>query len=531
MATETLDEGSQRAMVRALREGLRGCDGPAPLWLETHISHVLVAPPFAYKFRKPVRLPFLDFTSLALRERDCREELRLNRRLAPALYRDVVTVCGTPDAPRLADAGSSTAAGPVLDYAVRMQSFEQSDLWEQRVPEGRVGAEEAEQLARTLAAFHVDGAAVEIDCPHATPQAIRALVRANLEGLDDDAGAARQAALAALRDEEARRFERLAPVFAQRNRDGFVRECHGDLHLGNVVTLAGVATPFDCIEFNASMRWMDVMSEVAFMAMDLEHAGRPDLAFRFLNAYLDVTGDHAGLAVFDYYRSYRATVRAKVAALRAAQSAPTQAGPLRDASARYLALAASFGRTPRPVLAITHGLSGSGKSALSTVLAGEIGAIRLRSDLERKRQRGLAPLARGGAQTALYTQAARDETYARLAALATDVLSAGMPVIVDATFLQRAQRAAFAALAERCAVPFVVIDLQAPADLLRERVAARRARDDDASDADAAVLQRQLDTHEPLRPDEPGRVFVHDARQPLSAQALRRAWREQVAAA
>jgi aminoglycoside phosphotransferase family enzyme len=130
MATEMLDEGSQRAMVQALREGLRGCDGPAPLWLETHISHVLVAPPFAYKFRKPVRLPFLDFTSLALRERDCREELRLNRRLAPALYRDVVAVCGTPDAPRFADGGAGAVAGPVLDYAVRMRSFEQSDLWD-----------------------------------------------------------------------------------------------------------------------------------------------------------------------------------------------------------------------------------------------------------------------------------------------------------------------------------------------------------------------------------------------------------------
>jgi predicted kinase len=298
----------------------------------------------------------------------------------------------------------------------------------------------------------------------------------------------------------------LEALLAERLRDGFVRECHGDLHLGNMVLIEGAVRIFDAIEFNPELRWIDVMNEVAFLAMDLLHRGRRDLAFRFVNAYLEQTGDYPGVRLLRYYLVYRALVRAKVAAMRAAQ--PQTAPELREAlqakCGRHLALADGIAAGGRPVLIIHHGLSGSGKTTCSQTVLETLGATRIRSDVERKRLHGLAPAARTGAAIAdgIYRSEPTRATYERLARLAQAALAGGLPVLVDAAFLMRSQRDAFRALAERAGVPFAIAHYTAREAVLRERIERRGVQSGDASEASLEVLDYQLRSQEPLGADE-----------------------------
>ena len=301
--------------------------------------------------------------------------------------------------------------------------------------------------------------------------------------------------------------------FRARKRHGFVRECHGDMHLGNMILLDDDVVIFDCIEFNDNLRWIDVASDVAFLTMDLEDRGRPDLAYRFLNGYLEATGDYGLLLLLPFYLIYRATVRAKVAGIRLGQSdlSPAEAAQVREAFGSYLDLADRYTRPSRPRLLITHGLSGSGKTFATQQLVEATGAIRIRSDVERKRLFGLAPLERstGRSELDLYAPDVTRRTYAHLARQAARVVEAGFTVVVDATFLKRAQRDAFRRLAAKLGVPFTLLEFRAHAETLRRRVARRSAHADDASEADLAVLHGQLATLEPLTADRAG-LCSHD---------------------
>ncbi|HEX9179808.1 MAG TPA: AAA family ATPase, partial [Burkholderiales bacterium] len=324
--------------------------------------------------------------------------------------------------------------------------------------------------------------------------------------------------LARLDDWTARALEAGGETFASRKQDGFVRECHGDLHLANIALVAGEPVVFDCIEFNPELRWIDVASEVAFSVMDLEDRGRRDLAHRFLNTWLESCGDYPGLAVLRFYLVYRALVRAKVAAIRLGQpELPERDRETALAQCReYLQLALGFTRPPRPWLAITRGFSGSGKTTLTLPAVESLGAIRIRSDVERKRLFGLAPEARTGSapDEGIYGRGAGERTYARLAELAEFTLRAGFSVIVDATFMASPWRQAFRSLAGRCGAPFAILDFQAPDDLLERRVAAREAAGQDASEAGIAVLRRQRQSMEPLAPDEQPFAIAIDATRP-----------------
>jgi predicted kinase len=306
----------------------------------------------------------------------------------------------------------------------------------------------------------------------------------------------------------------LAAVLAERKRGGFVRECHGDLHLGNMVLVDGRVRIFDAIEFNPELRWIDVMSEVAFLAMDLLQRGRGDLAFRFVNAYLERTGDYEGVRVLRYYLVYRALVRAKVAAIRAAQDETPgpQRSTLQSKCRHHLRVAHELAQGSQAALIINHGVSGSGKTHASQIILESIGAIRVRSDVERKRAYGLAASARTGAGIGegLYAGDATSATYARLAALAQAIVEGGFPAVADATFLKREQRDRFRALAARLHAGFAIADFQAPEAVLRARVQQRERAAADASEAGLAVLEHQLRTAEPLAPAEQASVFVFD---------------------
>ncbi|MGB7542844.1 MAG: AAA family ATPase, partial [Burkholderiales bacterium] len=424
--------------------------------IETHISSVLLTGEYAYKVKKPVNLGFLDFTTLDARRRYCEDELRLNRRTAPGLYLDVVAIAGTRDSPAVA------GAGPAVEYAVRMRQFPPGDTLDHVLRRHALAAAQIDALAAAVAAFHGTIAVAAPATEWGNPEVVRAEALENFEHIERLAPAAGARARAAdLRAWTEGEFMRLRAVFTQRKADGRVRECHGDLHLGNVALVEGMPVMFDCIEFNDSFRWIDVMSEVAFTVMDLIDHREPGFAFRFLNDYLEATGDYPGIAVLRFYLVQRAMVRAKIAMIRMRQ--PDQSvRSLRDATEafnEYLRLAESLAKRPAPALVITCGLSGSGKTTAAQTLLETIGAVRLRSDVERKRLHGLAAAARtdSAAGAGIYGSEATRATYERLAVLARAMLPSGFPVIVDATFLRHSERQTLREVAHAAGAGFVIL--------------------------------------------------------------------------
>ncbi len=484
--------------------------------LQTHISCVLLAGNYAYKIKKPLNLGFLDFSTLAARRFYCEEELRLNRRTAPALYLEVIPIGGSETAPVLGGGGAP------IEYALKMRRFAQEALLDRTARRGELLPAHIDALAAVLAAFHAG--AVRAGPVPAFGSAGRVLAPAlqNFEQMLLLVHArADIALLARMRDWTLREHETLAGVFDARKRDGWVRECHGDLHLGNIALLEEVPTPFDAIEFNPDLRWIDVANEIAFLLMDLADHGLPRLAFRFLNAYLERSGDYAGVRVLRYYLVYRALVRAKVSCLRAHQpgiGAREQSG-VEHEYRRHILLAQRLAERAHPALLLMHGLSGSGKTTVAEGLAEALGAVRVRADVERKRLFGLPPQARSGSglDTGLYAPQANERTYARLAELTRDLLQARYPVIVDASFLKRDERRRFAQLAQDSGAAFVIASCSASPATLRARVALREREAKDASEADLAVLERQLASAEPLADDEAAQVLLLDAERSTGA--------------
>ena len=506
-----------RERVAAVQAALQATDGAAVRLIETHISWVLLTPSLAYKLKKPVRLPFLDFTSLAARRRYCEEEVRLNRRLAPSLYLDVIEVCDGPSGPAFG------TEGPVLDVAVRMKRFPDGALWSEMLAAGTLAPRHVDAMARRLADFHAAAALAAPDSAFGSAPVHERVAGRLMDALGTLPGGVDTAALRSWLQAELRT---LAPWWDTRRREGGVRECHGDLHLANVLQLGEhgeQAGAFDGIEFDEELRWIDVLDDVAFLVMDLIAHERRGLAFRLLNAYLEASGDYAGLPALRFFMVCRALVRAQVAAIGQGQRLHSAAT---SGAGEYLAVAQSLAHGRDARLAITHGLPGSGKTFVSQGLAEAAGALRVRSDVERKRLFGLTALLRSHRRVAggIYDSATTRRTYARLAQVAEIALRAGWPVIVDAAFLRLSERRAFAALAQRLQLPFSIIDCRAPLPLLRERLERRQALGGDASEADVAVLERLAPADEPLDAAEAARAIVFDAAQPRDAAALAPRW-------
>ncbi len=457
--------------------------------IETHISLVLLTGAYAYKIKKPVNLGFLDFSTLEARGRACEEEVRLNRRTAPQIYLGVVPITGSVGAPII------EGNGEPIEYAVKMQQFPADSLMLDRLTAGVLTAANVDTLSARLASFHREvGRSTSAD-PFGTPAAIRARIQEALDAPGATEWSSREQT-DTLREWIEREWARQAAVMARRKENGFVRECHGDLHLANIAMIDGLPVPFDCLEFNADLRWGDVMGEVAFTFMDFLAHGRRDFGWRFLNGYLEETGDYEGAVLLRLYAAYRASVRSKVAGIRAHQSAiasPERAEAINSAG-RYWTLALDLAVATTPVLVLTHGLSGSGKSTVARVAADSIGAIRVRSDVERKRLFNVAPATRSASVlgAGLYGPEATRKTYDRLADIARSLLAAGLSVIMDATFLARAERKTFGAIAESMGARFVILDCVAPDEVLRARVAKRNESGADASEADHHILDHQL---------------------------------------
>ena len=471
------------SLARALVESLaRSLDAQL---VETHISWVLLTADTAWKIKKPVRLSFVDYSTLELRRHFCEEELRLNRRLAPSLYLGVTPIAGTPGAPVL------DGPGQAQEYAVRMRRFPDGALFGEQLAAGTLRDEDVDRLAWLVAGLQQSSPASEAAAGFAMPQDRLQVALAALTGASESATGPERALLHEWLETSA---AALAPLWSARRHGGAVREGHGDLHLDNVVRLVGGVEAFDCIEFDPALRWIDVLDEIAFAVMDFSARGRDDLAFRLLNLWLDISGDHGALPGLRFAVVYRALVRAHTEH----QRRPGAGGRAR----RYLDTALAWTQAARPRLSITHGLPGSGKTFASQALLGREGAIRLRSDVERKRLFGLRPFESSTDRGLdLYSAGATDRTYARLFAIARDALQAGHPVVLDAAFLGRDERKQALMLARELGVPFSILHCEASPALLQERLLARRG---DASEADVAVLEELQRGAEPLTAEELG---------------------------
>lgn len=484
--------------------------------IETHISWVLLTGPYAYKIKKAVDLGFLDFSTLEKRRFYCEEELRLNRRLAPGIYLEVTHITGSAQRPALGGTGAP------IEYAVKMVQFDPAAQFDHLLAKGRLTEELVGRFAAALARFHAAIARATAEDAYGSAEAVHEPVEENFTQIRlPPSFTADSVPLRQLHAWCARAHERLRPVLERRKAGGFIRECHGDLHLANITLYHGEPTAFDCLEFNDRLRWIDVMSEVAFLTMDLDAHRRGDLGLRFLNDYLHHSGDYEGLALLRYYQTYRALVRAKVECIRLRQTGAASPQSY-DAALAYLRLAQDYTCTRPRALVIAHGPSGTGKTTHTAGLLAPCGMVRLRSDVERKRMFGYAPEAHTQADvdTGLYSRAAGERTYRRLAELAAVIIEAGFTALVDATFLKRAQRDQFRTLASRLRVPLMILEFGAAEALLRVRVRAREEAGGDASEANIAVLERQLATWEPLGEDERPASITIDSGRAVDAAAL-----------
>ena len=483
---------------------------------ETHISWVLLTGAYAYKIKKPLRLSFLDYSTLERRRALCEEELRLNRRLAPDLYLGVSAIGGTIEAPRV------DGPGTPLEYAVRMRQFSPDDELTALLAADGVTPADLAELGAAIARFHAAAAPAPEASVFGQPDTVHRVTLDNFAELRALPESARwHERLLALQSRVTDMQQQLRPLMLARRTDGRVRECHGDLHCGNVVRWAGALTPFDGIEFEPALRFIDVVNDIAFLTMDLAERGHAELRRAVLQAWVESLGDWDGLRLLPYYETYRALVRAKVAALRALQldsRSPARAEAVADCE-RYLDWATVRVRPRRPALLITCGLSGSGKTWLARQVAPALGALHLRSDVERKRLAGLAPHedSRSPPDGGIYTHAFNERTYARLEQCAVAALAAGETVLVDAACLRRAERLKFLDLARARGAPAVILACHAPDEMLHRRVAERRAARSDASEAGPELLERQAGYWEPFDDREQAQVVPVDTSRPQAA--------------
>ena len=435
----------------------------------------------AYKLKRAVKYPYLDFSTAERRRVACEAELTLNRRTAPKLYLEVRALARMPDG----KVGFATD-GPAIDWLVVMRRFEQTLLFDALAKTGRLSAPLMNELAGHIADFHV---MAERRLDYGGAAALAAVVETNHRcfaqaphaGFDPER-------IDEIREKSLQRLAAVGALLDRRRAAGKVRRCHGDLHLRNVCLFEGKPTLFDCLEFSDELASVDVLYDLAFLLMDLEHRGLADFANLTLNRYLDLTGEDDGLAAMPLFLSSRAAIRAHVTATAMERAARSEAKSEMAAEARrYLDLAAQFLRPRSCRLVAIGGLSGSGKSTLAAALAPSLGARVLRSDVIRKRLFGVAP--ETPLPASAYTSEVSRRVYEMLRRQAADTLAAGYSVIIDAVSLKPAERQSFAAVAEAAAVPFSGLWLAAPASTMEGRLRARRH---DASDASPEVLAQQL---------------------------------------
>ncbi len=480
---------------------------PSTVTLEqTHISYVFLAGDHVYKVKKPVKLSFLDFSTRELRRHFCHEEVRLNRRLAGDVYFGVVAVCEEHGTFRLGPENDAAA----VDYAVHMRRLPEERLLNQLLDRNAVSPEMIDLIARRLADFHRAADAG----PEVTANGDVGAIRWVLEDNFANARAFRERTILAREDDHIQAFvnrflAREQALFRRRQAEHRIRDCHGDLHADHLCFVDGVVI-FDCIEFNPRFRFCDVASDLAFLTMDLDYHGHPELAAHLINQYTAYAGDMDLRQLMPFYKCYRAYVRGKVDSLKSVEPEVSDADreAARASAQRHFALAYRYSWADTRCLVIIAGLSGTGKSSLAAALAARTGFAHINSDVVRKSLPGVPP-------GELYSGETSARTYRTMFEQARAALAAGRGAIVDATFQRRCDRDAAHTLARTLDVPWLLVESRCSDAVVLARLDARAAEGRSVSDADRRVYEEQKRRYEPIVGEEAEGCLVLDTSRPV----------------
>jgi len=476
--------------------------------IQTHISYVLLTGEYAYKLKKPINFGFLDFSTLEQRHHFCLEELRLNERGAPGIYLEVLPI---------SQAGEHLELGndqQPVEYTLRMRQFPQETLLDRMFDQGKLTEELLVELAKAIATFHANSPTNDYIRKFGEVSQVRQAFDENYEQTERYIGTAQtQKQFDETKAYTDRFFHEQQNLFVSRMQQNKIRECHGDLHLGNISFWQNKLFLFDCIEFNEPFRFVDVMYDVAYIVMDMAVRQRPDLGALFLNTYVEQTGDWEGLRVLPIYISRQTYVRAKINSFLLDDPAVPEAAKQKaqETAALYYRLAWENAHPQQGKLILMSGLSGSGKSTTARLLSRKLGAVHIRSDAVRKHLGGIPLHQKGGAE--LYTAEMTQKTYGRLLELGIQLAAQGYSVILDAKYDRKALRAEAIAQSQTHQIPLQIFHCDAPLEVLQTRLQQRTG---DIADATADLLaQQQL---EPFTAAEQPYVTRVDTTQDVEAQ-------------
>ena len=484
----------------------------------THISVVALVPPWVYKVKKPVDLGFLDFSTLEQRRAYCEQEVQLNARLCGDTYEGVVPIVRTDDGLRV-DPPEPT--GDVVEYAVKMRYLPPEHFLDAQLDRGDADAPAIDRVARTLCSFYKARPSTPEVAEAGWPRTLRVNLDENFDQTTDHVGTLLSSpAYEALRYYTDRFFDQNAALLHRRRAGGFIVDGHGDLRLEHIHLTDDHVCIYDCVEFNDRLRHLDIANDIAFLAMDLDFHGRPDLGRRLTRQVAETMGDPEMDRLSDFYKCYRTYVRAKVDGMRAAEDeAPTAERVTSRMRARrhyQWALRYAVAGTG-PLVVVVFGRSGTGKSTQATALADHLGWAHLASDRVRKTLAGVPLHQRTDAaeRTDLYSDAMTDRTYRTLRQRAVERGRRLKGTVLDATYSDPDRRDTFRTALRAANLPYAFVELTAPDDVLRERLATRDAASATASDARADDFEMLNNRYqEPTALEDPFHVRVSAADAP-----------------
>jgi aminoglycoside phosphotransferase family enzyme/predicted kinase len=492
---------------------------------QTHISYVLLAGDYVYKVKKPVRFSFLDYSTLEKRRHFCHEEVRLNRRLAPAVYLDVVAIVQHGEHFSLKD--SPGKEEKIFEYAVKMRRLPEDYFLDRLILEGKARKEDIDRVVTKLADFYAT-APSERASIYGSPSVIRANLEKNVAEMEPFIGdAVTLNEFRLLQEYHADFFSKNSSLLESRVRDGRVREGHGDLRAEHIC-LEKDPVIFDCIEFNEEFRYCDAASEIAFLSMDLDYLGVPLLADHFAHSFQRLTKDPELSQLLPLYKTYRACVRGKVETLKSQETEvpEEERDEAKSRARRYFHLAHRYASGPYPAaLMVVCGLAGSGKSTIARIVGARTGYQILNSDVIRKQLAGVPISAHPNQEygKGLYDESINRLTYRGLLQQAEDCLRSSRGVILDATFKDPENRRGVVDLSSELRVPVLFVECQASEETTIQRLERRRQRAGEVSDATVEVYLRQRDEFAPLTeiPDSK-RIILNTENDPeeVAAQVL-----------
>ena len=488
---------------------------------QTHISYVILAGPYVYKVKKAVKFDFLDYSTLENRRHFCEEEMRLNRRLAPNTYLATVRI-GRANGDFFLDEKNLTDGQRIVEYAVKMNRLPENRMLKTLVLDGAAKTTHILAVAKKLAAFH-EKAPRENSARYGSLQAIASKLSENFRDTRRFVGQTiGRRSFDAIQDFNNAFLKANSDLLERRISAGRVRECHGDLRAEHICLIDAIEI-FDCVEFDESLRYGDVASEIGFLAMDLDFLGQPELSAKLENAYASAARDANLAALLPFYKCYRACVRGKVESLKSEETEVTEPEQREAAlqAIRYFLLATRYAKgATKPMLLIVCGMVASGKSTVARLLSARTGFSVIDSDSMRKQLAGISPTTRAAEKylSGIYSSEFTRLTYDALLKAAEDQLAKGHGVIIDATFGNVEHRRPFTDLASRFHVPLLFLECQADEDTIRRRLKERQSDETQASDATWSVYeQMRSDYHAPSEIPESGRVELDTERELLAS--------------